>query len=459
MGKCLVPFESRFSFALDFDGWNAVAVWFGCGRPGNTDSDDEIWNNVLETSKETRIEWHQNKGRIHVIYYSNRPVTKKKILIKEAAFEVRYDELLIASPSIHGDGNAWTPLGTKEIATLDEVELLKLEAKIDSICEGYMSDTSKSAFLAWLENPENWKSLGVDQGRHNALVILGTSYYYRYSNEWHNLTDDQRRERLWEKNMQFGTPKSEDEFNSIWKWIIDKHRKRRDQQREEWEDQHAKHSNETDPLGMPGCIYYEIRPGKYISGTPDNKVVEIEVKLPKDDSDLLVGGPERVQLESLKLIKKTFTACKPVKIIKHRNPVSFLETGQKYTVVFKGSEPSGNFTLKQKSLSEIVARLKETDALCDKNIDNALIAQIKGFEQRGLLEVNDDLDYIGFFLDSNDKIIASGIEVKNEISRADVLGALNFIEESKRYYDGRLDLLATSIKWDMITPSLIHTKV
>ena len=163
-----------------------------------------------------------------------------------------------------------------------------------------MSDTSKSAFLAWLENPENWKSLGVDQGRHNALVILGTSYYYRYSNEWHNLTDDQRRERLWEKNMQFGTPKSEDEFNSIWKWIIDKHRKRRDQQREEWEDQHAKHSNETDPLGMPGCIYYEIRPGKYISGTPDNKVVEIEVKLPKDDSDLLVGGPERVQPESLK---------------------------------------------------------------------------------------------------------------------------------------------------------------
>ena len=122
--------------------------------------------------------------------------------------------------------------------------------------------------------------------------------------------------------------------------------------------------------------------------------------------------------------------------------MSFLETGQKYTVVFKGSEPSGNFTLKQKSLSEIViARLKETDALCDKNIDNALIAQIKGFEQRGLLEVNDDLDYIGFFLDSNDKIIASGIEVKNEISRADVLGALNFIEESKRYYDGRLDYL------------------
>ena len=139
--------------------------------------------------------------------------------------------------------------------------------------------------------------------------------------------------------------------------------------------------------------------------------------------------------------------------------MSFLKIGQKYTVVFKGSEPSGNFTLKQKSLSEIVARLKETDALCDKNIDNALIAQIKGFEQRGLLEVNDDLDYIGFFLDSNDKIIVSGIEVKNEISRADVLGALNFIEESKRYYDGRLDLLATSIKWDMISSSLIHTKV
>jgi hypothetical protein len=39
-------------------------------------------------------------------------LTKKMIKVKEsgAALEVRYDELSIASPSIHGDGNPWTVL-------------------------------------------------------------------------------------------------------------------------------------------------------------------------------------------------------------------------------------------------------------------------------------------------------------------------------------------------------------
>ena len=49
----------------------------------------------------------------------------------------------------------------------------------------------KPAYIQWLEDPENFTNLGVGQGRHNGLVTLGTSYYYRYNGEWKDYTDEQ----------------------------------------------------------------------------------------------------------------------------------------------------------------------------------------------------------------------------------------------------------------------------
>ena len=92
-------------------------------------------------SKKTRIEWHQDKGRLHIVFFSEKDVTKKRIEIKQAKLEVRCDELLIVSPSIHGSGNPWTVLGTKEIATLNDADMQKLEAKIDWLSgRGYSPD-------------------------------------------------------------------------------------------------------------------------------------------------------------------------------------------------------------------------------------------------------------------------------------------------------------------------------
>jgi hypothetical protein len=113
---------------------------------------------------------------------------------------------------------------------------------------------------------------------------------------------------------------------------------------------------------------------------------------------------------------KTFTACKPVRIIKHKNPLSFLERQPRYTIEFRGSEPSGNFTLKQKTVSEIVSELKTGNALSETGIDIAINAQIKGFEKAAMLEVNDDMDYTGFFVDDNGKhIIASKVQASAPI--------------------------------------------
>jgi hypothetical protein len=145
-----------FSFALDFDGWDAVITWFGS------------WENVLEVSKKTRIEWHEDKCRIHIFFLAERPITNKKIQIKNGLLEVRCENnLLFVHPSIHKEGKAYAPIGTSEIAILDNISLLKLEAKIESLCRDYMSDEGKEAYEKWLDDPNT--ILGEGQGRHDAL--------------------------------------------------------------------------------------------------------------------------------------------------------------------------------------------------------------------------------------------------------------------------------------------------
>jgi hypothetical protein len=109
LGKTLPGCPYPYSFALDFDGIEAVLEFFGS------------WDNVLSLSKKTRIEWHQDKGSLHIVFFSNKYVIKKRIKFREKdkakdkervpGLEVRSNELLIVSPSIHADGNAWSALG------------------------------------------------------------------------------------------------------------------------------------------------------------------------------------------------------------------------------------------------------------------------------------------------------------------------------------------------------------
>jgi hypothetical protein len=101
--------------------------------------------------------------------------------------------------------------------------------------------------------------------------------------------------------------------------------------------------------------------------------------------------------------------------------------------------------------------LKNGNALIDRGIEIALQAQIKGFEQAGLLEVDDSMDYIGFFpYDNNKKIISSNIEIPEY---PDVTDALDFINELQTWYKGREDLLAHVLLWYMIAPFSFIFKV
>jgi len=424
-----------YLIVLDFDGWNAVIEWFGS------------WDNVVKASRSTRIEWHQDKGRIHYFFLASKPIPNRKILIKDTYLEIRCEkQVLFAYPSFHKGGNRYEPIYNKTIAELTDSQLTSLQAQIDILCEGYMSDEDKRKYIEYLHLPTT--ILGKGQGRHDATKVIINNYYWKYSGEWLELSDDQRFERAWDWHIKHCSPsRPKEEFDSLCRWAKDKFRVKRDELHEKVRDD-RKNTHD----GVSARVSYQISPHNYVTGTPDNRLVETRH----------TWSEESGQLIEKEYIVRTFFACKPVRIIKHRNPLSFLEMPQKYTIEFRGCQPSGTFTIKHKSLPQIIARLKQSEALTDKNLDNAMIAQIKGFEQAGLLEENDDLDYTGFFPIDGRGIICSNLAIPENIDIEEVNAALDFIDllaDTTAFRD-RLELLSHTMLFGLIAPcSFVFKKV
>lgn len=137
LGRTLTPDDApyNYSFALDFDGWDAVQARFGS------------WEQVLVAANRTRIEWHGDKAHIHYMFLSKRPIANRKITkIKGAQLEVRCErQLLFCSPFVHKDGIPYAPIGTYKIAILDEKQLLAIEAQIDTLYQGICQMTISRA--------------------------------------------------------------------------------------------------------------------------------------------------------------------------------------------------------------------------------------------------------------------------------------------------------------------------
>jgi hypothetical protein len=238
LGRTLTPDDDsapyNYSFALDFDGWDAVVAWFG---------EENTWQEVLKSAHRTRIEWHGDKERLHYLFLSKRPIKNKHIKFKTGQLEVRCShQPLFSCPSVHESGIPYTPLGIDKIAILDEHQLLALEARIDRLCEGYMSDENKQAYIKWLLEPST--ILGEGQGRHPAVVTMGMHYYNTSQDDMLDKTDEEIKQILCEwHSAHCNPPRSEKEFNSIWKWIVDHCKEDRDRKVKEWKKKTAKMEN------------------------------------------------------------------------------------------------------------------------------------------------------------------------------------------------------------------------
>lgn len=201
------------------------------------------------------------------------------------------------------------------------------------------------------------------------------------------------------------------------------------------------------PFGK-GSIYYQrsSNPDIFIGGTSDLKLIEATRTI-KYDRDTGLAISEKW------ITTKTFTACIIDRMIKHKNILEFLELQERFTMKFSGTEPSGNFTVKQKTIPEIVSYLKNGNALTESGIEVAINCQLKAFEQRKLLETNDDMSLTGFFTDESGKHIISSNVKFLDINVEKLQAALKYINELASVgFIGRLDLLAHAIKFAIIAP-------
>ena len=403
----------------------------------------------------------------------NKPVANKKIHIKNSLLEIRCEnQLVFVSPSMHKEGNRYAALETSEIVILGEKKLLELEAKIETLCEGYMSGSNKQAYTKWLEDPANYSKLGVGQGRHNGLVHLGTAYFYRYHGEWRGLTDEQRRAKLWEWNTKLAVPKPEAEFDSIWKWIVEKHRRTRDELHEKLEEQlqngHATHDfdkpytfslyHENIKASLDGNLWTEIgkNPIKWIVADSKMRVI---YKAHQYNYEITVNGDKseqnRVTVYKLS-IDNIIIRCIPVSVIKHESPLDFLIIQTNYTVQFKDTIGK-TFTHTRMSLTQIMEHLKDDGyVMSGYGATEALSAIITAYREDGKLRVEKSVDFEGYYYCDED-IQRSGVEDKHpKRSKQDCIIAIDFLEKWSGFYiyNGidRRDVVATGVKWTIIAP-------
>ena len=106
-----------------------------------------------------------------------------------------------------------------------------------------------------------------------------------------------------------------------------------------------------------------------------------------------------------------------------------------------------------------LSNLRDLGYVLTDGAEGALGAMVQAYKETKQIEDNEDMDYIGFFTDKDNKIIASNIDIKElAIIIPDLDDALTFLEKLNQYYENRLDLLSTSIVWGMIAPAIFMLK-
>ncbi len=404
----------------------------------------------------TRVEWHGSLARVHVFFITDRPF--KNTNANVVGLEVKANKLLtFVSPSTHKDGKPYTAFGTEEIVILDNLGQTRIESRIAAVIPNYQSEDQINDYIKYLELD---RTIIHEGERHNAILVMANSYFFRYTGEWANLTDVQRFNKLIEFDKKKCRPSlyetSETEFKQVWSDIKHKYtgerQERRDKREEVNEETGYSYGADVD-AELKGNVYYRIseKPTKLIIAYDRTKhLIEASISESKSNAD-----DDLIHKTLFLHHNRTYLTCIPTKIIRHKNPLTYLETAANYTITFVDAAGEHN-TFAHKTLSEILGGLKDLGYVYAEGAEGALGVMIQAFKQKKLIEDNEDMDYTGFFV-ADDKIIPSNLEIK-EPSNIDLEDSLKFIEELVPYYEGRVDLLSTLIQWATVAPVIFMLK-
>lgn len=212
------------------------------------------------------------------------------------------------------------------------LHVLRASRYCNSISKDYLSENENNSISDWLHNPNTIFSEG--QGRHKWMLYIVNSYFWKYSGEWLELSDEDRFERAWQWHLDHcKPPRTREEFDKICRDVTRKFAEERDKKHDEISSR--KKSGEYAEYGpeinaeLEGNTFYRIneKPPKFIIAYHQTKKL-IEAALKTSETERLVNG----QKESVKLKylthTKTYLTCIPIKIVRHKNPLSFLDIAQ-----------------------------------------------------------------------------------------------------------------------------------
>ena len=424
------------------------------------------YDSLDEMKKHTRVEGHKdNPNKAHAYFIVDYQLDNQGLDIDEnvPGLEVRATNMLtvIVAGSVHEDGYPYEVLGIEDIAEVGPELKTNLENFFKEYNISYMGNgivKEKKRYQRILHENGEWKETvtSFDPTKKIPKRVRHTTLMPEFGRhvriEWGKKTQEDFIKWALERNdewCQEALP--DDEIIEMMSDVIEFIR-----------DQIKQESNKNDDSKkypeLKDNVYYRIneKPKKYIIAYKQkNTLIQADERTPT------VKGDDKNQNQNLQNNLKylhhsrTFLACIPVKIIRHKNPLTFLQLQETFTIIF--IDAMGEYyTLNHKTLSSIIQFLKERALVLSDGADSALSAIIQGFKQRNLIEINEELGYTGFFRIGN-KILASNLEIK-ELSIDKLSDALAFIEELKTYYENRLDLLAHSIVWGMIAPAIFMLK-
>ena len=397
---------------------------------------------------------HGNNNGLHIYGYSSREIKKRRLKSVERNSKDKpkieimdSSKVITLPPSRHADGTYYQFIGGKTELKPEPFDVI--EECVQGIYEKYD--------LLTVNNNDNGKdhegprikelfkpSYKSNQGsRHDDLLFVTNSLLSRYR----TLPKDKIKKMVWKWNQEHCIPPLPDaERKSIWK---------------DCTEYQAGSSSSAPFKDLEGSKYYQTnkKPQRFIVAHDKRKqLIEMVARLKSRDDIAKTNIATTNKLDLYYLSDtKTFLACIPTKIIRHRNPLTFLDLPEKYSISFEDSTDH-KFTLSHKTLSEIVAKLKERMYVLNDGVDSALSAILQAHKESKEIIDNEELEYTGFFAINNNKTIkASNVEIKEPII-ADLEDALLLLEQLKKYYENREDFLATSMVWGMIAPAIFMLK-
>lgn len=465
-----------FAVGIDLDGWDAVKAWFG-----GSDSDEEIWNNVERYAKNNLVEWHNDRTSLHLIIYLKEPISNAVISLPGHSKEDRRQieihgegQLLCISPSIAKDGNPFTALDSEVIPIIDSISLFTLKAIIDKLfkqycLKDYLSDNENQATFEWLHDPKT--IFGEGQGRHGWTVWITNSYFWKWSGEWLDLTDNERFERAWKWHVEHCIPpRAREEFDRICRDVSRKYIQERDRKHDEIRKQkettHGQHkySQEVE-AELTGKIVaeYSQTPTKWFIGDPQLKIIRQAVEGKREiESQNGVGKVTTTTTAYYISYARTIFNCCVSEVTIFQNPLSWLGQVEKFKIKFD-SVQWGEFTL-EGMIEKIISQLDAKGCLMYQYAaKEALVWMINTFKENNKCVIDKSVDFEGYLYYGGDLHI-SRIDFQKKHprrTREECLSYIKYLEKKAEFfqweYEGqqkidRRDWLASSIKWTVAAP-------